>query len=128
MAGTHTTRGKVADHPPPVAITLLLVAEHGLVGVAEGEVEGLGREVTEDVGRVTTPQREDALVFGGTAEALHDTLVPAVETTRLDHLILSRACGLASFHRIAHLNAKVLASFKPGGAEMRELPLGAPRT
>ena len=88
MADTHTTRGKVTGHPPPVAITLLLEREHGLVGVAEGEVEGLGGEVTEHVGRVTTPQRENTLIFGGTAEALDDTLVPAVETTRLDHLIL----------------------------------------
>ena len=85
---THTTRGKVASHPPPVAITLLLEREHGLVGITEREVEGLGWEVTDDVGRVTTPQREHALVLGGAAEALQDAVVLAVEATRLEHLIL----------------------------------------
>ena len=88
---TYTTRGQVAGHPPGVSITVLLVAEHRLEGVAEGEVEGLGWEVTDDVGRVTTPEREDTLVLGGTAEALDDTVVLAVETTGLEHLIL-RGC------------------------------------
>lgn len=55
--GTYTTRGDVAEHPPPVTITRTLVGEHGLVGVTEGEVEGLGREVTDDVGGVTSPKR-----------------------------------------------------------------------
>jgi hypothetical protein len=50
-----TTRGKVAGHPPGVAVPLLLPAEQGLEVVLEGEVEGLGREVTDDVGSVTTP-------------------------------------------------------------------------
>lgn len=88
MFKTYTTRGKVTSHPPPVAITLLLVAEHRLEAVAEGEVQGLGREVTDDVGGVATPQRDHALVGGCAAEAVRDTGIPAVETTSLDHLIL----------------------------------------
>lgn len=85
---TYTTRGKVADHPPAVSITVLLVAEHGLEGVTEGEVQRLGWEVTDDVGRVTTPEGDDTLVGGGTAEAVHDTIVLAVETAGPQHLIL----------------------------------------
>lgn len=85
---TYTTGGKVAHHPLGVSITLLLVGEHGLVGIAESEVEGLGREVTDNVGSVTTPQGNDTLIGGGALEAVGDTGVLAVETTGLDHLIL----------------------------------------
>jgi hypothetical protein len=85
---TYTTGGQVTGHPLGVTVTLLLVGEHGLVGVAESEVQGLGREVTDDVGGVTTPERENTLVLGGTLEALGDTVVLAVETTGLEHLIL----------------------------------------
>lgn len=85
---TYTTRGQVTGHPLGVTITLLLVGEHGLVGVTESEVERLGGEVTDDVGSVTTPERQDTLVLGGTAEALDDTVVLAVKTTGLEHLIL----------------------------------------
>jgi len=85
---SHTTRGKVTSHPPPVSITVLLVAEHGLERVAESEVQGLGWEVTDDVGSVATPQRGHTLVGGGTTEAVHDTIVLALKTARLQHLIL----------------------------------------
>jgi hypothetical protein len=88
MVATYTTGGKVTCHPPPVSITVLLVTEHGLEGVTESKVEGLGGEVTNDVGVVTTPQGSDTLLSGGTAEALDDTVVAAVETTGLDHLLL----------------------------------------
>jgi hypothetical protein len=85
---TYTTGGKVTGHPLGVTVTLLLVGEHGLVGVAESEVQGLGGEVTDDVGGVTTPEREDTLVLGSALEALGDTVVLAVETAGLEHLIL----------------------------------------
>ena len=85
---TYTTGGKVTSHPLGVSITLLLEGEHGLVGITEGEVQGLGGEVTDDVGSVSTPQRGDTLGGRGSAEALHDTIVLAVETARLQHLIL----------------------------------------
>jgi hypothetical protein len=86
---TYTTGGQVTCHPLGVTVTLLLVGEHGLVGVAERKVQGLGGEVTDDVGSVTTPQGEDTLVGGGSAEALDNAVVLAVETTGLEHLILS---------------------------------------
>jgi hypothetical protein len=50
----------------------------------EGEVEGLGREVSDDVGGVTTPQRDDTLFRVGAGEAVNDTLVGGGETTLLD--------------------------------------------
>lgn len=87
---TYTTGGKVTSHPLGVSITLLLEGEHGLVGITESEVQGLGREVTDDVGSVTTPQRGDTLLGGGSAEALDDTIVFPVKTTRLQHLILRK--------------------------------------
>lgn len=55
-----TTGGQVAGHPLGVAVTVLLVAEHGLELVTEGKVQGLRGEVTDDVGGVTTPQGNGA--------------------------------------------------------------------
>lgn len=37
-------------------------ATHLLVLVLKGEVKGLGREVTDHVGQVTTPVRQNALL------------------------------------------------------------------
>lgn len=51
-----STGGKITGHPFGIAVTFLLVAEHQLELVTEGKVEGLRREVTNDVGGVTTPQ------------------------------------------------------------------------
>ncbi len=89
-----TTGGQVTGHPLPVAITLLLEGEHRLVCIAESEVQGLGREVSDNVGSVTSPQGHDTLVLCGTAEAVDDTVVLAVETTGLEHFILP-ACELS---------------------------------
>ena len=52
------------------------------------KVESLGREVTDDVGSVTTPEGHDTLLLGGTPKAVGDTVVLSVETTTLEHLIL----------------------------------------
>ena len=54
----------------------------------EGKVQGLGREVTDNVGSVATPERDQAVIRIGATEAVHNTLVRARETTLLDHLIL----------------------------------------
>jgi hypothetical protein len=88
MFRTYTTGGKVTHHPLGVTITLLLVGEHGLVGVAESEVQGLGREVTDDVGSVTSPERDNTLIGSGTLEAVGDTGVLVRKTASLKHLIL----------------------------------------
>jgi len=83
-----TTGGKVTGHPEGVAILLLLETEHLLELVAESEVKSLGREVTDDVGGVSTPEGHGTLVSHGALEAVTNAGVAAVETTGLDHLIL----------------------------------------
>ena len=107
-ASTYTTGGKVTGHPLGVTVTLLLVGEHGLVGVAESEVERLGGEVMDDVGSVTTPEGEDTLVLCGTAEALDDTVVLPVETTGLEHLILHMLLAIVALR--ARLSCNVPGS------------------
>lgn len=83
-----TTGGKVTSHPLGVAILVLLVAEHLLELVTESKVQGLGREVTDDVGGVATPQSHNTLIGGGAPEAVDDAIVAAVKTAGLDHFIL----------------------------------------
>lgn len=85
---TYTAGRQVTGHPLCVAVLVLLVPEHGLELVTEREVQGLGREVPDDVGGVATPQGHHTLIGRGTLEAVNDTGVPAVKTARLDHLIL----------------------------------------
>lgn len=85
---TYTTRGQVTSHPLGVAILVLLVAEHSLELVTEGEVQGLCREVSDNVGSVTTPQGHDTLVGRCPLEAVANAGVFTVETTGLQHLIL----------------------------------------
>jgi hypothetical protein len=88
MRNTYTAGSQVTSHPLRVSITLLLESEHCLVGVTESEVEGLGGEVSDNVGGVSSPQGQGTLVLHRTAEAIDDTIVLAVKTAGLDHLIL----------------------------------------
>jgi solute carrier family 25 (adenine nucleotide translocator) protein 4/5/6/31 len=83
-----TTGGKVTSHPHGVAILVLLVAEHLLELVTESEVQGLGGEVSDDVGGVSSPEGHDTLIGHGALEAVTNAVVLAVETTGLKHLIL----------------------------------------
>ena len=107
-----TTGGQVTGHPPPVTITVLLETEHLLELVAESEVQGLGGEVTDDVGSVTTPERHHTLVGHGTLEAVNDTVVLAVKTTSLQHLILH--CLLERFVQIRNGNIELLLPNRDG--------------
>ena len=52
--------------------------------LTEGKVQGLRREVTDDVGRVTTPEREETLVAVRAGKAVGDALVRLRETALLD--------------------------------------------
>jgi hypothetical protein len=104
---TYTTGGQVTGHPLGVTVTLLLVGEHGLVGVAESEVQRLGGEVTDDVGSVTTPQGENTLSLRCALEAVGNTVVLAVETTGLEHLILAEL-SVFSPAQGSHLDAPYL--------------------
>ena len=54
----------------------------------EGEVQGLGGEVTDDVGQVTAPEGLDALLGQGALGAVDDAGVRTVQATLLDHLVL----------------------------------------
>ena len=51
---------------------LVGLGEEGLDGVLEGEVEGLGGEVADDVGQVAAPEGADALLGGDAGEAVDD--------------------------------------------------------
>ncbi len=85
---TYTTGSQVTSHPLGISITVLLESEHGLVGVTEREVQGLCWEITDNVGSVTSPERCNTFLSSSSAEALCDTIVLAVKTARLQHLIL----------------------------------------
>jgi len=74
--------------PHPVSILVLLHAKQLLEVVLEGEVERLGREVSDHVGGVSAPQRAHALVLDDASETVADALVGLRETTLLDHLVL----------------------------------------
>ena len=54
------------------------------MGRTEGKVEGLGGEVTNDVGGVASPQGDKTLILVGTGESITDTLVGGGKTTLLD--------------------------------------------
>ena len=95
-----TTRRDVTGEPLPVPI-LLLETEQGLEIIlcechvstkslvligkrTEGEVQCLRREVPDDVGSVSSPERNETLIAVGAGEAVDDTLVGGSETTLLD--------------------------------------------
>ena len=83
-----SSRGKVTGHPECVTVLGLGVGEQRLVVILESEVEGLGREVTDDVGGVSSPERDESLIGVGTSSAIGDTLVRSSKTSRLEHLTL----------------------------------------
>jgi len=83
-----TTGSQVTGEPGPVTISVLILVEHALELVLEGKVQGLSREVTDDVSQVTSPHGVNTLILDGTGEAVANTLVGVGETTLLDHLIL----------------------------------------
>mmetsp|Transcript_6758 Transcript_6758/g.18867 ORF Transcript_6758/g.18867 Transcript_6758/m.18867 type:complete len:312 (+) Transcript_6758:627-1562(+) len=72
-AGAGETTGGHVDHEELGKLGVLVgLGEHGLDGVLEGEVEGLGGEVTDDVGEVTAPEGADALLGSDAGEAVND--------------------------------------------------------
>lgn len=71
-----TTRGQVTGEVPPELGALVnTIKEDLLVLVLEGEVEGLGGEISDDIGKVTSPEGKDSLLLGDTDNAVDDTLV-----------------------------------------------------
>jgi len=70
---SQTSRGHVDGEELEEFCVLVSPGEHGLDGILEGKVEGLGGEVTDDVGQVSTPEGTDTLLGGDSGEAVHDT-------------------------------------------------------
>ena len=105
MPHTYSPRGQVSHHPLGVTISLLLESEHRLVGITKSEVECLRREVSNDVGSVTSPKRHGSFVLDCSGETFHDTVIFAVQTTSLQHFILS-------FDKYQHVNS--LATLRYG--------------
>jgi len=56
--------------------------------ILEGKVEGLSREVPNDVGCVSTPQGRESLIGNHTFETIPNTSIGTVQAARLEHLIL----------------------------------------
>jgi len=97
--GTGSSTGSdVTGEPLGVRLRLLEV-EHGLEVVLEGKVQRLGREVPDDVGGVSSPERDETLIGVGPGETVRDTLVRGSETTLLDHLVLVLDQELDSLNR-----------------------------
>jgi hypothetical protein len=72
-----TAGGQVAGKvSPELGVFVNTAQEHLLVLVLEGEVEGLGGEVPDHVGKVTTPEAAESLFLGDTGEAVNDTCGP----------------------------------------------------
>merc|ERR1712002_553499 len=59
-----------------------------LDGILESKVKSLGREVSEHVGQVSSPEGVDTLSLQHSGGAVNDTCVWLVKSALLDHLIL----------------------------------------
>jgi len=69
-----TAGGQVAGKvSPELGVLVNSAKEDLLVLVLKGEVEGLGGEVPDHIGEVTTPEAGEALFFGDAHEAVDDT-------------------------------------------------------
>ena len=72
-----------SSEPSPVTLRLL-ESEEGLEVVLEGEVKSLGREVSDDVGGVSSPESSDSLIGVGPPEAVSNTGVRSSKSSLLD--------------------------------------------
>lgn len=84
---SETTGGDVGGELDGVA-GVLGGGEESLDLSLEGEVEGLSGEVSEDVGKVSSPEGSDTFRSHGSSGAVNDTGVSSVKDALLDHLIL----------------------------------------
>ena len=62
--------------------------ESGLDGILEGEVEGLGGEVSDAVSQVTSPEGDESLVSQCALCAVDDATVGTIQFALLDHFVL----------------------------------------
>lgn len=71
-----TARCKITSEVTPELCFLIHATEEDpLVLVFEGEVEGLGGEVTDHVGQVASPEGNEALLLGDSYHTVNDSLV-----------------------------------------------------
>ena len=81
---TSKTTGGHVDKEELTELGLFVVlGEDSLDDILKGEVEGLGREVTDHVGEVTSPEGTDTLLGGNATEAISNTSV-TLDLTGLD--------------------------------------------
>ena len=73
-SGTSCTTGsQVSEEVAPELCLLVNTAQEDLfVDILEGKVEGLSREVSDDVGQVSTPESLETLFLWNTDEAIDD--------------------------------------------------------
>merc|ERR1712054_40737 len=81
-----TTRCHLDEEELTELLFGVVAREDLLDDVLEGKVEGLGRDISDNVGQVTTPESSDTLLAGHTGEAVNDTSV-ASELTRANSRI-----------------------------------------
>jgi len=75
-----TTGGKVSEEEPPEISLWVEWVQVFLVGVLEGEVKGLGWEISDDIGQVSSPEGGETFFLWNSDEDISDTLVlPASE-------------------------------------------------
>jgi len=78
-SGTSSTTGGHVTEEEHAGLGLGVVrAEIGLVGILTGEVEGLGREITDDVGQVTSPESTNTLFSSDSVEAVTNAVVSLI--------------------------------------------------
>jgi len=70
---SQTSRGHVDQKEFSKFFILIGFREHSLDGILEGKVEGLGREISNDIGSISTPEGLDSLLTGYTGETVDDT-------------------------------------------------------
>jgi hypothetical protein len=68
-----TSRSHVDGEELEEFSVLVGLGEHGLDGVLEGKVEGLGREITDNVGQVSTPESLNSLLGSDASETVNNT-------------------------------------------------------
>ncbi|GMT26435.1 hypothetical protein PFISCL1PPCAC_17732, partial [Pristionchus fissidentatus] len=71
-----------SEELPELPLLVDPVGEQLLEGVLEGEVQGLGGEVSDNVGEISSPESGESLLLGHTDEHIDDTLVTLVGSNR----------------------------------------------
>jgi hypothetical protein len=76
----------LTGEPKGISVLLLVEIKESLEEVAEGKVQGLGGEVSEHVGPVSSPQRDGSFLGNNTAEAVKRASVGGSKASRLEKL------------------------------------------